>query len=89
MRAIGVAVSALAADPNPPAAFVRGDYRRLKVGDYRIMYVVEVDVITIERADRLISRLRLPAKCTRRADLSGAYPQVRMPRHLADARVVS
>jgi mRNA-degrading endonuclease RelE of RelBE toxin-antitoxin system len=54
MRAIGVAVSALAADPNPPAAFVRGDYRRLKVGDYRIVYVVEVDVITIERVDRLI-----------------------------------
>jgi mRNA-degrading endonuclease RelE of RelBE toxin-antitoxin system len=37
-----------------PAAFVRRDYRRLKVGDYRIMYVVEVDVITIERVDRLI-----------------------------------
>jgi mRNA-degrading endonuclease RelE of RelBE toxin-antitoxin system len=54
MQAIGVAVSALAADPNPPAAFVRRDYRRLKVGDYRIMYVVEVDVITIERVDRLI-----------------------------------
>lgn len=54
MRAIGVAVRALAADPNPSAAFVRGDYRRLKVGAYRIMYVVEVDVITIERVDRLI-----------------------------------
>jgi mRNA-degrading endonuclease RelE of RelBE toxin-antitoxin system len=54
MRAIGVAVSALAAEPNPPAAFVRGDYRRLKVGGYRIMYVVEVDVITIERVDRVI-----------------------------------
>lgn len=54
MRAIGVAVSALAADPNPPDAFVRGDYRRLKVGAYRIMYVVEVDVITIERVGRLI-----------------------------------
>jgi mRNA-degrading endonuclease RelE of RelBE toxin-antitoxin system len=37
MQAIGVAVSALAADPNPPAAFVRRDYRRLKVGDYRII----------------------------------------------------
>jgi mRNA-degrading endonuclease RelE of RelBE toxin-antitoxin system len=31
-----------------------GDYRRLKVGGYRIMYVVEVDVITIERVDRVI-----------------------------------
>jgi mRNA-degrading endonuclease RelE of RelBE toxin-antitoxin system len=54
MQAIGVAVSALAADPNSPAAFVRGDYRRLKVGSYRIMYVVEVDVITIERVDHVI-----------------------------------
>jgi hypothetical protein len=54
MRAIGVAVSALAADPNSPDAFVRGDYRRLKVGAYRIKYVVEFNVITIERIDRLI-----------------------------------
>jgi hypothetical protein len=54
MQAIGVAVSALAAAPNPPAAFVRGDYRRLKVGSYRIMHVVEVAVITIERVDRVI-----------------------------------
>jgi mRNA interferase RelE/StbE len=54
MRAIGVAVRALAADPNSSAAFARGDYRRLKVGGYRIMYVVEVDVITIERVDRVI-----------------------------------
>jgi mRNA-degrading endonuclease RelE of RelBE toxin-antitoxin system len=54
MRAIGVAVSALAADPDPPAAFVRGDYRRLKVGAYRITYVVEIDVITIERVHRVI-----------------------------------
>ena len=31
MRAIGAEVSALAVDPNPPDAFVRGDYRRLRV----------------------------------------------------------
>ena len=54
MQAIGAAVSALAADPNPPDAFVRGAYRRLKVGAYRIMCVAEAGVITIERVDRII-----------------------------------
>jgi hypothetical protein len=49
MRAISVAVVALAHDPNPPEAFIRGDYRRLRVGRYRIMYVVDDDLITIER----------------------------------------
>jgi mRNA-degrading endonuclease RelE of RelBE toxin-antitoxin system len=51
MREIGVAVSALADDPSPPEAFVRGDYRRLKVGPYRVMYVLEDDLITVERVD--------------------------------------
>jgi ParE toxin of type II toxin-antitoxin system, parDE len=51
MRAIGAAVSALAVDPNPPDAFIRGDYRRLRVGAYRVMYVVEDDVVTIKRVD--------------------------------------
>jgi hypothetical protein len=54
MRALGAAVTALAADPNPPGAFIRGDYRRLKVGAYRVMYVVEGDLITVERVDRVI-----------------------------------
>jgi len=54
MRAIGAAVSALAVDPHPPDAFVRGDYRRLRVGAYRVMYVVEDDLITIERVDLAI-----------------------------------
>ena len=51
MRAISAAVSALAVDPNPQDAFIRGDYRRLRVGVYRVMYVVEDDIITIERID--------------------------------------
>jgi mRNA-degrading endonuclease RelE of RelBE toxin-antitoxin system len=51
MRAIGAAVSALADDPSPPEAFVRGTYRRLKVGQYRVMYILEGDLITIERVD--------------------------------------
>ena len=54
MRAIGAAVSALAVEPNPPDAFIRGDYRRLRVGAYRIMYVVEDDIITIERVDLVV-----------------------------------
>lgn len=54
MRAIGAAISALAADPDPPDAFVRGDYRRLRIGAYRVMYVVEDDSITIERVDLVL-----------------------------------
>jgi hypothetical protein len=54
MHAVATAVSALAVDPTPPDAFVRGSYRRLRVGAYRVMYVVEEDVVTIERVDRVI-----------------------------------
>lgn len=53
VRAIAVAVGALAVDPSPLDAFIRGDYRRLKVGAYRIMYVVDDGIITIERVDRI------------------------------------
>lgn len=53
MRAIGVAVAALARDPYPAGAFRRGRYHRLRVGRYRVLYVVDGDVITIERVDRL------------------------------------
>lgn len=51
MHEIARAVSALAGDPSPPEAFIRGDYRRLRVGQYRVMYVLERDLITIERVD--------------------------------------
>lgn len=54
MVQVGAAVSALADDPSPPEAFVRGDYRRLKVGSYRVIYVVEGDLITIERVDQAL-----------------------------------
>ena len=53
MREIAAAVKALAVDPDPPDAFVRGSYRRLRVGAYRVMYVVEEDIVTIERVDRV------------------------------------
>jgi mRNA-degrading endonuclease RelE of RelBE toxin-antitoxin system len=53
MRTVGVAVAALAADPYPPEGFHRGRYHRLRVGRYRVMYVIDGDLITIERVDRV------------------------------------
>lgn len=53
MRAINAAVAALAGDPEPPEAFVRGDYRRLRVGAYRVLYEVESDLVRVIRVDRL------------------------------------
>lgn len=54
MRVIVAAVDALQDDPYPAEGFHRGDYHRLRVGTYRVMYVIDGDVITIERVDRLI-----------------------------------
>jgi len=54
MRAVGVAVAALANDPCPLDGFHRGRYHRLRVGRYRVMYAIDGDVITIERVDRMI-----------------------------------
>lgn len=53
MRAIVAAVVSLAEEPAPTEAFVRGEYRRLRVGPYRIGYNVEDDLITINRVDRI------------------------------------
>jgi len=55
MHAIGAAIAALADDPYPPPpdGFHRGRYHRLRVGQYRIMYVVDDDVTTVERVDHL------------------------------------
>jgi mRNA-degrading endonuclease RelE of RelBE toxin-antitoxin system len=53
MRAIGMAVGALADDPLPPDAFHAGEYHRLRVGRYRVLYVIEQDLITVTRVDRL------------------------------------
>jgi mRNA-degrading endonuclease RelE of RelBE toxin-antitoxin system len=55
MRAVGAAVAALPSDPYPPPpdGFHRGRYHRLRIGDYRVMYVVDQEVITVERIDRL------------------------------------
>lgn len=53
MREIGAAISALAQDPYPAESFSWGRYRRLRVGSYRVMYVVEADLITVDRVDRV------------------------------------
>ena len=53
LRAIGAAVAALASDPYAPDAFHRGRYHRLRVGRYRVMYIIDGDLITIERVDRV------------------------------------
>jgi hypothetical protein len=56
MRAIGGAVADLAEDPLPAGGFHKGRYHRLRVGCYRILYVIDGDVITVERVDRLPDR---------------------------------
>ena len=54
MRAITAAVAALADDPYPAGAFHRGEYHRLHVGPYRVMYLVDGDLIIVDRVDRVI-----------------------------------
>jgi mRNA interferase RelE/StbE len=53
MQAVLEALDALAGDPYPVQSFRWGDLLRLRVGRYRIMYVVEDALITIERIDRV------------------------------------
>jgi mRNA interferase RelE/StbE len=54
IRAVNQAVATLADNPEPPDAFVRGSYRRLRVGAYRVLYEVENDLVTIVRVDRAL-----------------------------------
>ena len=53
MRELSAAVTALADDPEPPGAFVRGSYRRLRAGDWRVLYEIEGDSVVIVRVDRV------------------------------------
>jgi mRNA-degrading endonuclease RelE of RelBE toxin-antitoxin system len=53
MRTISAAVIQLAENPYPPEAFHRSDYHRLRAGQYRVVYIVEDDLITVERVDRV------------------------------------
>ena len=52
MMTVNRAVEALADDPAPPGAFVRGAYR-LRISPYRVLHEVEGDLITIVRIDRV------------------------------------
>src|ERR1022692_3393481 len=51
MRAVGAAVAGLMDDSFLAEGFHRGRYHRLRVGPYRVLYVVDGDTITIERVD--------------------------------------
>ncbi|HCU92538.1 MAG TPA: hypothetical protein DHU96_07250, partial [Actinobacteria bacterium] len=53
MRAVVAALDALATDPYPAQSFPWGQMQRLRVGKYRIMYIVEGDLVTIDRIDRV------------------------------------
>jgi mRNA-degrading endonuclease RelE of RelBE toxin-antitoxin system len=53
MRAIGAAVAQLAADPLPPEGFHAGEYHPLRIGDYRVVFVIEGDLITVSWVDRV------------------------------------
>jgi hypothetical protein len=53
MRTVVEAVEHLADDPYPAEGFHRGRYHRLRVGAYLVLYVVDEDVITVERVDRV------------------------------------
>lgn len=53
MRAVGAAVADLVNDPYPADGFHRGEYHRIPVGPYRVVYVVEGDLITVRRVDRV------------------------------------
>ena len=55
MRAVGAAVAGLMDDPFLAQGFHRGRYHRLRVGPYRVLYVVDGDMITVERVDRVAS----------------------------------
>jgi mRNA interferase RelE/StbE len=47
------AIDALADEPRPAGSFHRGDYHRLRVGRYRVLYEITEDVVLVRRIDRL------------------------------------
>ena len=53
LRQVGAAVTALAEEPYPAESFHRGEYHRLRVGAYRVVYVIDGGCITVERVDRV------------------------------------
>ncbi|MVZ98867.1 hypothetical protein F8568_000400 [Actinomadura sp. LD22] len=53
MRRLVAAINLLADEPRPPEAFIRGEYHRLRVGPYRIMYLIQDQLVTIDHIDRI------------------------------------
>jgi mRNA-degrading endonuclease RelE of RelBE toxin-antitoxin system len=53
MTAVVAAVDGLETNPYPADSFRWGDMHRLRVGRYRIMYVVEGELITVDCVDRV------------------------------------
>lgn len=53
MRRLLAAIDQLADEPRPLEAFVRGEYHRLRVGPYRVMYLVQDQLITVDHVDRI------------------------------------
>jgi hypothetical protein len=47
------AIAQLAGNPYPPEAFHRSDYQRLRVGPCRVVYMIEDNLVTIERVERV------------------------------------
>jgi len=56
MRKIVSAVEALAEDPEPPGGFHRGNYHRIRVETFRIIYFTGSTGIVIYRVDRVADR---------------------------------
>lgn len=57
----------VAANPLPAEGFHAGEYHRLRVGDYRVMYVVEGDLVTVSSSSTArelltFSRYPIPAQ---------------------------
>ena len=46
------AIDALADDPRPAGSFHRGNYHRLRVGRYRVLYEVGEDVVHVRQIAR-------------------------------------
>jgi mRNA interferase RelE/StbE len=53
LREVLDAIDALAGDPRPAGSFHRGDYHRLRIGRYGVLYEITEDVVSVRRIDRL------------------------------------
>jgi mRNA-degrading endonuclease RelE of RelBE toxin-antitoxin system len=49
-------VDALGEDPRPPVSFHRGEYHRLRVGRYRVLYEITEDTVLVRHIARVATR---------------------------------